>query len=238
MKRVITPLTMMGAEIGSNEGRPPLMIHGGKPLKGINYALPVASAQVKSAILLAGLYASGETFVTEPAVTRDHTERMLKAMGATLSAEGQRIHLAGEQELTAVDIAVPGDLSSAAFLIVAALIAENAEVVLRGVGVNPTRTGVLEILRDMGADILVEEVSVRGDEPRRELTRALIDIAADRSGSRAGFAGHRRISDSVHCGGCRGWRQSLFRVGRIARQGKRPNRGDGARFARVGYHGE
>ena len=169
MQRVITPLTMMGAEIDSDAGKPPLDIRGGRPLKAISYTLPVASAQVKSAILLAGVYASGETFVAEPAVTRDHTERMLKAMGATLNAEDQRIHLAGGQRLDAIDIAVPGDLSSAAFLIVAALIAEDAEIVLRGVGVNPTRTGVIEILRDMGADISVEEVTVQGAEPVADL---------------------------------------------------------------------
>lgn len=169
MKRVIKPLEMMGAEIDCDSGTPPLKIHGDRRLKGINYALPVATAQVKSAILLAGIYASGETFITEPAVTRDHTERMLRAMGATLTADDLHIHMAGHQELEAMDVAVPGDLSSAAFLIVAALLSDRAEILVRNVGVNPTRTGVIEILRDMGADIRIEGASMLGEEPVADL---------------------------------------------------------------------
>ncbi|MDH5311785.1 MAG: 3-phosphoshikimate 1-carboxyvinyltransferase [Gammaproteobacteria bacterium] len=169
MKRVITPLTMMGARIESDDGYPPLVVHGRPDLVGINYTLPVASAQVKSALLLAGLYARGETFITEPATTRDHTERMLRAMGATLTAESRRIRMPGQQTLRAADIRVPADLSSAAFPMVAALIARHSEVLLLGVGVNPTRTGVIEILRRMGAEIQLENARMFGEEPVADL---------------------------------------------------------------------
>jgi len=169
MKRIITPLTMMGARIDSHEGMPPLEIEGGHRLSGINYPLPVASAQVKSAVLLAGLYARGETVVVEPAVTRDHTERMLKTLGAVIDASDGRVRLAGQQTLTGARIEVPGDLSSAAFFIVAGLISENCELVLKNVGVNPTRTGVIEILREMGADIEVRSPRMCGEEPAADL---------------------------------------------------------------------
>lgn len=165
MQRVIKPLTAMGADIGSDAGTPPLTVHGGNALVGINYRLPVASAQVKSAILLAGLYAKGETFITEPGITRDHTERMLRSMGATLFAENGQIRLAGEQSLRAVNVQVPADLSSAAFLIVAALIAPECELLIQNVGVNPTRNGVIGILQQMGADIGLENARMLGEEP-------------------------------------------------------------------------
>ena len=165
MGRVITPLTMMGAEIGSREGMPPLRVTGGRSLAGINYQQPMASAQVKSAILLAGLYARGKTFITEPAVTRDHTERMLRAMGVQLSAEDNRVRMPGQQTLKAIDVHVPGDLSSAAFFIVAALLAKDCELLIRQVGVNPTRVGIIEILRDMGGDIGIENPQLFGEEP-------------------------------------------------------------------------
>ena len=165
MMRVINPLSAMGAKIESDDGTPPLTVHGGNALVGINYPLPVASAQVKSAILLAGLYAKGETFITEPGVTRDHTERMLRSMGATLSAENGRIRMPGEQSLQATRVQVPADLSSAAFLMVAALIAPDCELFLQNVGVNPTRNGVIAILRDMGADIVLENAHILGEEP-------------------------------------------------------------------------
>lgn len=184
MKRVITPLTMMGASIDSDQGMPPLAIHGGRRLRGIEYKLPVASAQVKSAIVLAGLYASGETMVTEPAVTRDHTERMLRSMGVQMSAEDSRIRLRGKQRLKAGAVAVPGDLSSAAFLILAALIAPDAELEIRNVGVNPTRTGVIDILRQMGADIRLSQPKMLGEEPVADLTvrsssLQAVDVAPD-----------------------------------------------------------
>jgi 3-phosphoshikimate 1-carboxyvinyltransferase len=169
MKRVITPLTMMGAEIGSRGGLPPLEIKGGQTLSAIDYSLPVASAQVKSAILLAGLYARGDTVVREPAVTRDHTERMLRSMGVSLNVDRGTIHMPGQQSLRATTIAVPGDLSSAAFFIVAALLGEDCELFIRNVGVNPTRTGVIDILRDMGGRISVENPRMHGEEPVADL---------------------------------------------------------------------
>lgn len=178
MKRVITPLTMMGARIDSRKGMPPLAIQGGQRLAGINYPLPIASAQVKSAILLAGLHARGETIVVEPAVTRDHSERMLRAMGAVIDASDGRIRLAGQQSLRATGIEVPGDLSSAAFFIVAALICPDCELILKNVGVNPTRTGVIEILRDMGGDIEVSNPRMCGEEPVADLVVRSSDLKA------------------------------------------------------------
>ncbi|MDX1509701.1 MAG: 3-phosphoshikimate 1-carboxyvinyltransferase, partial [Woeseiaceae bacterium] len=166
MERIITPLTAMGAVIESDcDGTPPLQIRGGMRLEAIDYAMPVASAQVKSAILLAALYADGITKVTEPAVTRDHTERMLAALGADLRVEADRISMAGGQRLAAADLQVPGDLSSAAFLMLAATIADDADVLIPGVGINPTRTGVIDILTAMGADIRLENQRDYGAEP-------------------------------------------------------------------------
>ncbi len=165
MGRIIRPLTDMGATIASNDGMPPLRITGKGSLRAIDYALPVASAQVKSAVLLAGLYAHGTTSVTEPAVTRDHTERMLGSMGVRVLTDGARISVDGGQRLTGCEIEVPGDLSSATFLILAAVLAEDAELVIQNVGVNPTRTGVIDILRSMGAEIVVENARHLGMEP-------------------------------------------------------------------------
>jgi 3-phosphoshikimate 1-carboxyvinyltransferase len=165
MSRVIKPLSMMGAKIESNDGKPPLRIDGGQALVGLVYRLPVASAQVKSAILLAGLYSQDEVVVIEPAVTRDHTERMLRSMGVVVNQGETQIMLNGGQILTGTDIEVPADLSSAAFVILAATIAADARVTIPGVGVNPTRTGVIDILIDMGADITIENVRLFGEEP-------------------------------------------------------------------------
>lgn len=170
MNRVIKPLSYMGARIDSNDGRPPLSIVGGLDLTGVEYNMPVASAQVKSALLLAGLYASGTTSVCEPAETRDHTERMLESMGAVLVRSQGKVAVAGGQSLTAVDINVPADLSSAVFALVAALIADECEVTVPDVGVNPTRTGVLEILREMGADIELNNERLWGSEPVADIT--------------------------------------------------------------------
>jgi 3-phosphoshikimate 1-carboxyvinyltransferase len=169
MNRVIRPLAAMGARISSNAGMPPLTIHGGGALKGIDYALPVASAQVKSAILLAGLYAEGKTTVAEPAVTRDHTERMLMSMGVRLESEAGKIGITGGQKLRATDIQVPADLSSATFLILASLVSKNGELVIKRVGVNPTRTGVIDVLRQMGARIDIENEGSLGNEPVADL---------------------------------------------------------------------
>ncbi|MGY8797123.1 MAG: 3-phosphoshikimate 1-carboxyvinyltransferase, partial [Woeseiales bacterium] len=152
----------------AKDGKPPLSIFGNS-LRGIEYASPVASAQVKSAVLLAGLYAAGATAVIEPATTRDHTERMFRTMGVDLRVGTSRIDLQGGQELTATDIDVPADLSSAAFIILAAILAENVEVTILGVGVNPTRTGVIDILQDMGGDISLTNVRLFGEEPVADL---------------------------------------------------------------------
>ena len=165
MRRVTQPLTKMGASIDANkEGTPPLRIHGGQNLQGIQYEMPVASAQVKSAVLLAGLYAEGETCVTEPAPTRDHTERMLRGFGVSVSRSDATVCIKGGSRLTATHIDVPADISSATFFLVAASITPGSDLVLEHVGVNPTRTGAIDILRLMGADItLVNEREVGGE---------------------------------------------------------------------------
>jgi 3-phosphoshikimate 1-carboxyvinyltransferase len=165
MGRVITPLTSMGAQIDSDSGCPPLTIRGGSRLRGIDYTLPVASAQVKSAVLLAGLYADGITTVKEPAVTRDHTERMLGAMGVEAERRDHRISIRGDQTLSGIDIQVPADLSSASFVMLAVILSKSADVLLAGVGVNPTRTGVIDILQAMGADISLQNARLYGEEP-------------------------------------------------------------------------
>ena len=166
MERVAGPLRLMGASIESNEGgRPPLKIKGGQPLKGIDYDMPMASAQVKSCLLLAGMYAKGETRVTEPAPTRDHTERMLNGFGYDVKREGAVASLNGGGSLTAGKIDVPADISSAAFFMVAASITPGANLLLEHVGMNPTRVGVINILRQMGANIVIESESVVGGEP-------------------------------------------------------------------------
>jgi 3-phosphoshikimate 1-carboxyvinyltransferase len=155
MERVATPLRQMGADIRTQNGRPPVEIRGNTKMHGIDYALPVASAQVKSAVLLAGLQATGVTRVTEPAPTRDHTERMLRAFGAKVVQKGATASVEGGQSLRATNIAVPADFSSAAFFLVAGCLAAEKPLLLRNVGVNPTRTGLLELLLQMGADIKV-----------------------------------------------------------------------------------
>lgn len=165
MGRVITPLTQMGARIGSRDSKPPLTIRGTNSLQAIDYELPMASAQVKSAILLAGLYATGTTCVTEPAVTRDHTERMLGSMGAAVSKNDGRISISGGQSLQGCQVMVPADLSSASFVILAVLLADSADILIKNVGVNPTRTGVIDILQSMGADISFENQQLLGQEP-------------------------------------------------------------------------
>ena len=169
MARVIRPLKAMGARIDSRDGKPPLTIHGRGGLRPIDYVLPMASAQVKSAILLAGLYASGTSRVSEPAVTRDHTERMLGTMGVELAIEVGAVSIDGPQTPTATAVRVPADISSAMFPLLAALLAEQAEIVLPGVGVNPTRTGALDILNAMGARIDVENPRQFGAEPVADL---------------------------------------------------------------------
>lgn len=170
MKRVIDPLTLMGAKIASEDkGLPPLKIQGNQKLTPISYHLPMASAQVKSCVLLAGLYAEGETTVIEPAPTRDHTERMLRGFGYQVHSRKlddlqTEIKLVGGGKLQATEIDVPSDISSAAFYMVAASIAQGSELVIEHVGMNPTRTGVIDILKLMGADITLENEAEVGGE--------------------------------------------------------------------------
>jgi 3-phosphoshikimate 1-carboxyvinyltransferase len=166
MQRVTEPLTRMGARIGTSaQGTAPLHITPADGLVGIDYAMPVASAQVKSSLLLAGLYAQGQTCVTEPAPTRDHTERMLTAFGYRVHRSGPRVCLQGGERLNAAPISVPADISSAAFFLVGASIAPGSNVTLEQVGINPTRIGVINILRSMGADLTLINARALGGEP-------------------------------------------------------------------------
>ena len=176
MDRIARPLGEMGAAVSGRTERclPPVEVRvgrrlRGRPLRAIHYDSPVASAQVKSAVLLAGLYAEGETSLTEPYQSRDHTERMLAAFGAQVTAGGLTVSVRGG-ELTACPVSVPGDISSAAFLLVAALLVPGSWVFVQHVGVNPTRTGVLDVLREMGADLEEGERDVWGHEPVAMLT--------------------------------------------------------------------
>lgn len=166
MARVAKPLREMGAEIETAaEGRPPLRIKGGHKLMGMDYAMPMASAQVKSCLLLAGLYAAGRTTVTEPAPTRDHTERMLRGFGYPVRVDGATVTIEPGHKLKACKIDVPADISSAAFFMVAASIAEGSDLLLQHVGMNPTRIGVINILREMGADLTLQNEREVGGEP-------------------------------------------------------------------------
>jgi 3-phosphoshikimate 1-carboxyvinyltransferase len=171
MDRVAIPLRLMGADVEGQGARitPPVTVRG-RGLHGIAYTTPVASAQVKSAILLAGLYAEGETAVTEPSKSRDHTERMLRGFGARVAVDGLTVRLSVPQTLRGQEVTVPGDISSAAFFLVAGALVPGAEVTVRGVGINPTRAGVLDVLRAMGADLTVDNRREAGGEPVADLT--------------------------------------------------------------------
>ncbi len=166
MKRIMTPLAMMEADITSENGNgcAPLLING-KPLRAIHYDSPVASAQVKSCVLLAGLYANGKTSVTEPALSRDHTERMLRSFGADIKSEGLTCTITPPKSLNGQDIIVPGDISSAAFFIVAGLITPNSCITIKNVGINETRAGIIKICQDMNADITLENKREQSGEP-------------------------------------------------------------------------
>lgn len=170
MKRIMTPLSLMGAQIRSihDNGCAPLEITGSS-LHGIHYQSPVASAQVKSAILLAGLYADGETRVTEPYLSRNHTELMLSRFGADVHTEDTTAVIRTASELFGQQIFVPGDISSAAFFLAAGLITPNSEILVRNVGINPTRDGILHVFRDMGADITMLHVKDDGGEPTADI---------------------------------------------------------------------
>ncbi len=166
MKRVVEPLTLMGARITGRKGGTlaPLAITGGG-LKGIDYQSPVSSAQIKSSLMLAGLYAEGETTVSEPSLSRDHSERMFTLFGGTVTRNASGITVRGGIELTAQEVTVPGDISSAAFFMVAALITPDSELLIKNVGVNPTRTGVIDILLAMGGDIQLLDCREVSGEP-------------------------------------------------------------------------
>lgn len=170
MKRIMTPLKEMGADIESLNGNDcaPLLIRGAK-LKGIHYDSPVASAQVKSCALLAGLYADGKTSVTEPVLSRNHTELMLRSFGVKVESEGTTATITPPEEMYASDIVVPGDISSATFFIVAGLITPNSCIRLKNVGINPTRDGVLRVCKDMGADVTLENIVDNGGEPTADI---------------------------------------------------------------------
>lgn len=178
MKRVIEPLTAMGADIASHDGRPPLRVTGGG-LRPIEYKLPVPSAQVKSAVLLAGLYADGETTVEEPVPTRDHTELALRAFGVRVDRSGQRITVKGGQPLSAIQAEVPGDISSAAFFLCAAALFPESSLVLDGVGMNPTRAVLLDVLMSMGARTKVLKL----EEKHGELVGMLTVQAGELTGA-------------------------------------------------------
>ncbi|SEM84774.1 3-phosphoshikimate 1-carboxyvinyltransferase [Mesobacillus persicus] len=171
MTRVTSPLAKMGAKIsGRKNGEyTPLSLSGGE-LTGIEYELPVASAQVKSAILLAGLQANGVTTVIEPEKTRDHTERMIRMFGGEVHSEGMAISVNGGQELKGTHVDVPGDISSAAFFLVAGAIVAGSQITLKNVGLNPTRTGILDVLKKMGADVTIEAYDSAGNEPAGNIT--------------------------------------------------------------------
>ena len=170
MRRVVAPLRRMGVAIADTDGHAPLFIRGGGTLRGVAHDLAVASAQVKSAILLAGLYAHGPTVVRQPGPARDHTERMLDAMGVALDVQGLTVSLSPPPALAPLDLCIPGDLSSAAFPLLAAALVPGSAVTIDDVGVNPTRTGLLDVLRDMGADVTLVPQPEQGNEPVASLT--------------------------------------------------------------------
>ncbi len=171
MKRIMTPLAMMGADITSERGNDcaPLIINGRK-LKGIHYNSPVASAQVKSCVLLAGLYADGETSVTEPYVSRNHTELMLNAFGGSCTTVGTTATVTSDPVLTGQKIVVPGDISSAAYFLVAGLITGNSEITIKNVGINPTRDGIIDVIKMMGGDMTFANVNADSGEPTADIT--------------------------------------------------------------------
>jgi 3-phosphoshikimate 1-carboxyvinyltransferase len=181
MRRVVEPLCRMGAEIETTDGHAPLTIRGqSNPLtrlRGCDHTLPVASAQVKSALLLAGLYADGPTTVRQPGPARDHTERMLAAMGAAIEVSGLTVTLSPLSSLPSpFSFTIPGDISSAAFPLVAAALVPDSEVAIEGVGVNPTRTGLLDVLRAMGAELTLDNEREQGNEPVANVTARASDL--------------------------------------------------------------
>ena len=183
MERILEPLARMGARIGARAGKPPLRISPA-PLRGIQYEMPIASAQVKSCVLLAGLCADGETAVREPAPTRDHTERMLAAFGCEVRRRDGRITVRGGATLRGCEIEAPADLSSAAFFLVGASVIRGSDVLLRGVGVNPSRAGVLDVLKRMGADLELHDERLLGAEPVADIRVRAAELRGCRIGGR------------------------------------------------------
>ncbi|MHB8860100.1 MAG: 3-phosphoshikimate 1-carboxyvinyltransferase [Thermoleophilia bacterium] len=183
MDRIVNPLRSMGVDIKASQGRfAPLVVNAGK-VHGIEYEMPVASAQVKSALLLAGLFSESPVRVTEPSVCRDHTERMLAAAGADIEKKGLTTIIKPASRLQLDDLAIPGDLSSAAFFIVAACVIPGSEIILPDVGINPTRTGLIDILKEMGADIIIENAYEAGGEPVADLRVRSSALRAVRAGA-------------------------------------------------------
>jgi len=197
MKRIVLPLTMMGAEVssGNKQGNPPLYISG-RSLRGVHYTSPVASAQVKSCLLLAGLYAEGKTTVTEPAKSRDHTEKILPAYGAEVEIEGNSVTVHPAQSLHPVNAELPGDISSAAYFIVLATLFPGAQLRIKNVGVNPTRTGALDILSRMGANVEIDS-SPYGEQPLGEPRGDLIVRSASLSATTIGGDEIPRCIDEI-----------------------------------------
>ena len=191
MGRVIEPLRQMGADISGSNSMPPLSINGGKTLSAIEYTLPVASAQIKSCILLAGLYSKGSTTVIENGISRDHTERMLRGFGYEVQTSANKISIEGGGSLKACNIEVPSDISSAAFFMVAACISDDADIVLEAVNINPTRTGVIDILKLMGGNVelsnervdageLIADIRVRSSNLKGiQIPKKLVPLAID-----------------------------------------------------------
>lgn len=169
MLRISRPLSQMGADITTQDGKPPIVIKGGKKLNGIHYVMPEASAQVKSCLLLAGMYAEGQTKITENAVSRDHTERMLRSFSYPVQIQDGAIVIDRNGECHGTRLNIPGDISSAAFFIVAASITPGSDVLIRNVGINPTRTGIIHVLTEMGANIRVFNQRAYGEEPVADL---------------------------------------------------------------------
>jgi 3-phosphoshikimate 1-carboxyvinyltransferase len=177
MRRVIAPLERMGSRIESTDGHAPLVVHGG-PLRAIEHRPETPSAQVKSAVLLAGLHAEGTTMIVEPAATRDHTERALRAFGATVAVEGLTVSVSGGQRLAAQTLTIPGDFSSAAFWLVAAAAMPGSQVIVEDVGLNPSRSALLDVLREFGARVQVEVTATEAGE-----ARGIVTVEHDRTGS-------------------------------------------------------
>ncbi|HAT5963657.1 TPA: 3-phosphoshikimate 1-carboxyvinyltransferase [Legionella pneumophila] len=169
MLRISRPLSQMGADVTTQDGKPPILIKGGKKLNGIHYVMPEASAQVKSCLLLAGMYAEGQTKITENAVSRDHTERMLRTFSYPVQIQDGVIVIDRNGECHGTRLNIPGDISSAAFFVVAASITPGSDILIRNVGINPTRTGIIHILTEMGADIKVLNQRAYGEEPVADL---------------------------------------------------------------------